>query len=77
MGIEAFVGLAIAGVTGLSALTQKLHNRISELDKRIDTVELRVAADYVSKTELSDIMTRLEGHVARIENKLDRLVERG
>jgi len=36
-----------------------------------------VAADYVSKTELSDIMTRLEGHVARIENKLDRLVERG
>ena len=75
MGYEALIGLGVAMVTGLSAVTQRVHGRINDLDRRIDGVELRVAEQYVSKAELSDILTRLEGHVARIEDKLDRLVE--
>ena len=76
MGSEAILGAAVAALTGVATFTQRLHNRISALDKRIDAVELTVARSYVTKDELSDILTRLEGHVARIENKLDRLVER-
>ena len=71
--LELGVPIAIAAVTGLGALTNRLHNRIHELDRRVDGIELRVAEQYVSKTDLSEMMSRVESHMERIENKLDRI----
>ena len=71
--LEAAVTLSIAALTGMSVLTQRLHGRINELDKRIDKVELRVASDYVTKSELSAIMERMESHLIRIEEKMDKI----
>ena len=74
--MEALVTAAIAALTGMSILTQRLHTRISDLDRRVDEVELRVASEYVTKQELSAIMTRMEDHLIRIEEKLDRVAQR-
>ena len=74
--MEALVTAAIAALTGMSILTQRLHTRISDLDKRVDEVQLRVASKYVTKEELSTIMARMEDHLIRIEEKMDRFVER-
>ena len=71
--LEALVTAGIAALTGMSVLTSRLHNRINELDRRIDKVELRVASDYVTKTELSAIMERMESHLIRIEEKMDKI----
>ena len=71
--LEAAVSLSIAALTGMSILTQRLHGRINELDKCIDKVELRVASDYVTKVELSAIMERMESHLIRIEEKMDKI----
>ena len=71
--LEAVVSLSIAALTGMSIVTQRLHGRINELDKRIDKVELRVASDYVTKVELSAIMERMEAHLVRIEEKMDKI----
>ena len=71
--IEVLITTGIAVVTGMSVLTQRLHTRISELDRRIDKVELRVASDYVTKQELSSIMERMEAHLIRIEEKMDNI----
>ena len=57
----------------MAIATQKLHNRISDLDKRVDGIELRVAENYVTKTDLSAIMERMEAHMIRIEDKLDKI----
>ena len=70
------VSIGIAAVTGMAAITTRLHGRIHELDKRIDQVELRVAEDYVSKEDLLSMMDRVEGHLIRLENKLDKLTYR-
>ena len=53
-----------------------VHDRISELDRRIDNVELNVAQEYVSKTDLQTMIDRMEDHMVRIENKLDQIVFR-
>ena len=74
--LEMGITVAIAAVCGLSALTNRLHNRINELDKRVDSVELRVAENYVSKEDLSSMIDRVEGHLIRLENKLDKLTYR-
>ena len=71
--LEALVTAGIAALTGMSALTSRLHNRITELDRRIDKVELRVASEYVTKTELSGMMQRMEEHLIRIEEKMDKI----
>ena len=74
--IEVAVSIGIAAVTGMAAITTRLHGRIHELDKRIDQVELRVAEEYVSKEDLLQMMDRVEGHLIRLENKLDKLTYR-
>ena len=74
--LEVAVPIVIAAVTGIAAMTNKLHGRIHELDKRVDEVELRVAKNYVSKSDLNDMIDRVEGHLIRLENKLDKLTYR-
>ena len=72
--MEAVITLVIAAVTGLGVLNTRLNNRIHELDRRIDAVEVKVAEEYVSKNDLTQMMDRVEGHMVRIENKLDKLM---
>ena len=72
--IDAVAAIAIAALSGLGMVTQKLHNRINELDSRLDGVELRIASDYVTKTDLNEMVERVEQHMVRIENKLDKII---
>ena len=81
--LEAIVSLAIATVAAGAALNNRLHqrinnvhDRISGLDRRIDSVELSVAQDYVSKSDLQSMIDRMEDHMVRIESKLDQIVLR-
>lgn len=74
--LEMAIPIVIAAVTGLAALTNRLHSRIHQLDQRVDAVELRVAEKYVSKDDLDGMIDRVEGHLIRLENKLDKLTYR-
>jgi len=71
---EIVVPVAIAAATGFSVLITRLHSRVTALDTRVDKFELRVASDYVSKTDLNEIVDRVESHMIRIENKLDKII---
>lgn len=80
---EALVTSVVAVVTAGAALNNRLHNRInsvhdriSALDRRLDGIELTVASDYVKKSELAELISRMEDHMVRIENKLDQIVLR-
>ena len=73
--IETAIPLGVAIATGFSVLVSRIHSRVTDLDKRIDGVELRVAQDYLSKTEFASALERVEQHMIRIENKLDHLTK--
>ena len=80
---EALVTSVVAVVTAGAALNNRLHNRInsvheriSALDRRLDGIELTVASDYVKKTELAELLSRMEDHMVRIESKLDQIALR-
>ena len=73
--IEAGVSVAIAMVAALAAINTRTHNRINELDKRVDCVELSIAKNYVSRTEHFQAMERIEEHMVRIEGKLDLFIQ--
>ena len=81
--IEVVVTSVVAMVTAGAALNNRLHNRINSvherinaLDRRLDGIELTAASDYVKKSELAELLSRMEDHMVRIENKLDQIVLR-
>jgi len=71
--LEVLIPVGVALSTGFSVLISKLHSRIGQLDNRLDAVELRIATDYLSKSEFSAALERVEQHMIRIETKLDKL----
>ena len=71
--VESVIPVALAAATGFSVLITRLHSRVSELDTRIDRFELRVAEGYVSKESFQSALERVEAHMVRIEEKIDRL----
>ena len=58
--VEFVLPVALAAVTGLSVLTSRMYNRMHELDKRVDQVELRVAEQYVRSLTLRECLTVLK-----------------
>jgi tetrahydromethanopterin S-methyltransferase subunit G len=74
--IEAGVSAVVAIIAAGTALTNKIHNRITDLDKRLDTFELRVATSYVPKQDFETAVQKMEDHMIRIENKIDQIALR-
>ena len=72
--IEAGVSAVIALVAAGAALTNRVHNRITDMDKRLDTFELRVATSYVPKQDFETAVQKIEDHMVRIETKLDQML---
>ena len=71
--IEALIPVAVAAATGFSVLIRGLYTRVHNLHSRVDAFELRVAENYVSKESFNITFERVEAHMIRIENKLDKL----
>lgn len=71
--IEPILTGAVALISGGFILMGKVNSNIKELDRRIDRLELRVAESYVSKTDFTAVLDRVELHMTRIEEKLDRI----
>ena len=72
--IEALIPVVVASATGFSVLIRGLYTRVHDLDSRIDVFELRVAENYVSKESFNNALERVEAHMIRIENKIDKIV---
>jgi len=70
---EAVIPIAVATATGFSVLITRIHSRVHELDRRVDKFELKIAEEYLTKSDFSSALDRVETHMVRIENKLDRL----
>ena len=72
--IEALIPVVLAAITGGSVMFTRIHNKIHDLDRRVDGVELRVAESYVSKTDFNNALDRMEAHLVRIEGKMDQMI---
>tara|TARA_R100000388_G_C7153070_1_gene115495 strand:+ start:334 stop:576 length:243 start_codon:yes stop_codon:yes gene_type:complete len=74
MMMESIVSAAVAVITGGFVLTTRINSKIDFVARRIDGVELLLARNYVTKDDFAKTLERVEGHMIRIEEKLDELV---
>ena len=70
--METILGAVIATITGVAALNNRIHVRISELDRRLDFIEIKLAEKYTSKDDLNDMFRYLQESQIRLEAKIDR-----
>ena len=75
--IEATITAGLAAIAGFVSLQQKLHQRISKLDDRMDNMQLTVARDYMTKDDHDIAVQKLEAHLVRIEGKIDDFIRNG
>jgi len=74
--LTGVISLVLGAGGGVAALTSRTNQRVADLDRRIDQMELRIAEKYVPRNELSNALQKMEDHMIRIENKLDQIVLR-
>ena len=74
--LEQAIPAVIAIVTGTGVLFSRVNHRVTMLDQRVDRLELKLVESFTTKTEFSAAMVRMEEHMIRIEDKLDKLVEK-
>ena len=74
--IETVIPAVIAIVTGTAVLFNKVNARVTILDNRVDKLELKLVESFTSKADFASAMERMETHLMRIEDKMDKLVDK-
>ena len=74
--IEQAVPIVIAAVTGTAVLFNRVNHRVTQLDHRVDRLELKLVESFTTKQEFSQAMIRMEEHLIRIEDKMDQFINR-
>ena len=57
-------------------LFNKVNQRVTQLDHRVDKLELKLVESFTTKQEFSDAMIRMESHLIRIEDKMDQFIKK-
>ena len=74
--IEPFIPALVAVATGVAVLFNKVNQRVTALDHRVDRLELKLVESFTTKQEFSDAMIRMEAHLIRIEDKMDQFIKK-
>ena len=74
--IEAFIPALVAVATGVAVLFNKVNHRVTQLDHRVDRLELKLVESFTTKADFASAMNRMEEHLIRIEDKMDKLVDK-
>ena len=74
--ITGVASLVIGIGGGIATINSKSNTRMDQLDKRIDSIELRFTEKYVPRQELANALQKMEDHMIRIESKLDQIALR-
>lgn len=85
MGAEIPISLVLSIVGGVASAIFTLEKKFDDLksrdqelyrqvDQRVDTIELRLAKEYVDKDDLATILHRLDDRIDRMDYKLDQIL---
>jgi len=74
--IEPFIPALVAVATGVAVLFNKVNQRVTQLDHRVDKLELKLVESFTTKQDFNAAMIRMEEHLVRIENKMDQFIKK-
>ena len=72
--LTGVVSLVVGASGAAFGISSKSNGRMDETDRRIDGLEIRLAEKYVPRQELANVISKIENHMIRIEEKLDKII---
>ena len=72
--LTGVVSLVLGASGAVFSVSSKSSGRMDEIDRRIDGLEIRLAEKYVPRQELANAISKIENHMIRIEEKLDKII---
>ena len=55
-------------------IDQKQQTHVALIENRMESIELRLAQEYVDKADLQNILERLDARIDRMDYKLDQIL---
>ena len=73
--IEAFIPALVAVATGVAVLFNKVNHRVTQLDTRVDRLELKLVESFTTKADFATAKAKDEDKIEWCElNKIDIIV---
>jgi predicted Holliday junction resolvase-like endonuclease len=75
--VAAWSGLLTVFLTVLGYIVNEKFNKIKELEDRLTATRVEVAREHITREEVTRITDHIDQRFNKLEEKIDRLIERG
>ena len=77
IAIAAWSGLLTVFISVLGYIVKEKFSKIKELDDKLNTTRVEVAREHITREEVTRITDHIDQRFNKLEEKIDRLIERG
>lgn len=75
--IAAWSGLLTVFISVLGYIVNEKFNKLRELEDRLTSTRVEVAREHITREEVTRITDHIDQRFNKLEEKIDRLIERG
>jgi len=75
--VAAWSGLLTVFLSVLGYIVNEKFSKIKELDDKLNTTRVEVAREHITREEVTRITDHIDQRFNKLEEKIDRLIERG
>lgn len=75
--VAAWSGLLTIFLSVLGYIVNEKFSKIKELDDKLNTTRVEVAREHITREEVTRITDHIDQRFNKLEEKIDRLIERG
>ena len=75
--VTAWSGLLTVFITVLGYIVNEKFNKLKDLEDRLTTTRVEVAREHITREEVTRITDHIDQRFNKLEEKIDRLIERG
>ena len=75
--VTAWSGLLTVFLTVLGYVVNEKFNKLKELEDRLTATRVEVAREHITREEVTRITDHIDQRFNKLEEKIDRLIERG
>ena len=75
--VAAWSGLLTIFLTVLGYIVNEKFNKLKELEDKLTATRVEVAREHITREEVTRITDHIDQRFNKLEEKIDRLIERG
>jgi hypothetical protein len=75
--VAAWSGLLTIFLSVLGYVMNEKFNKLKDIEEKLNTTRIEVAREHITREEVAKITDHIDQRFNKLEEKIDRLIERG